>query len=89
MRENTLNAVIIWRDRLSGVVEQVTLHADQDAAEYYLAHAKSISERTAEILSGVLVRRAPDLRPYGRGKAGSKMVKYTDGQQATTERGQG
>jgi hypothetical protein len=80
MRKNTLNAVIIWRDRRSGAADQVTLHADQDAAEYYLAHAQSMSERTAEILAGVWVRRAPDLRPYGRGKAGSKMVKNTDGQ---------
>jgi hypothetical protein len=80
MRKNTLTAVIIWRDRRSGAVDQVTLHVDQDAAEYYLAHAQSMSERTAEILAGVWVRRAPDLRPYGRGKAGSKMVKNTDGQ---------
>jgi hypothetical protein len=72
MRKSPFTAVIIWRDRRSGAVDQVTLHADQDAAEYYLAHATSMSERTAEILAGVWVRRAPDLRPYASGKAGVK-----------------
>ena len=71
--------LIIWKNSRTEAVEEVTLHGDRDAAEYYLARSIT-AERTAQIHEGVRVRRAPDLRPYGRGKRSEKMEKNTDGQ---------
>jgi hypothetical protein len=62
-----INSLIIWRNRLSGAVEEVTLHPDKDAAEFYLGGASS-PERTAEVIAEVWIRRAPDLRPYRCGR---------------------
>lgn len=63
--------LIIWKNSRTEAVEEVTLHGDRDAAEFYLARA-SAPERTAQIHEGVRVRRAPDLRPYARGKQNAK-----------------
>ena len=59
--------LIIWKNSRTRAVEEVTLHGDRDAAEFYLARAIT-AERTAQIHEGVRVRRAPDLRPYARRK---------------------
>jgi hypothetical protein len=62
-----INSLIIWRNRLSGAVEEVTLHPDKDAAEFYLRRA-NLPEQSAELIADVRIRRAPDLRPYRCGR---------------------
>jgi len=69
-------------------VEDVTLHPDKDAAEFYLGRSNSL-ERTAEVIAEVWIRRAPDLRPYRIGKAGRKKAINTDLQREAPARGQG
>jgi hypothetical protein len=83
-----IKSLILWRNCQSGAVEEVTLHPDKDAAEFYLGRANS-PERTAEVIAEVWIRRAPDLQPYRSGKAARKMAINTDLQQEATARGQG
>jgi hypothetical protein len=63
--------IIVWRNSKSGAVVEVTLHRDRDAAEYYQARATR-ADLEGQIFEGVRVLRAPDLRPYGRGKGKRK-----------------